>query len=438
MPAAVQMTGVVTVEGEPTTIAQYFHEVRQVPLLSHDGEIALAEQIQEGTRHWQETVVQRLLHVPFLLACRARLRRGLMPIDALCLPEQAPSLAALLTILEQVQRLRCQMRQAVQRRAAGATDTVASMRALRAAMQAVLQPCVWQPAFLQHAWTRFDASMAAVSPTQQQRQARRFVSTLGYSLPTLQRLWQALHALQTRIGRAKHELTTRNLRLVISIAREFAYTGLPLTDLIQEGNIGLMRAVEKFDYRRNLKFSTYAVWWIKQAIRRAVFEQGALIRVPEYMYESARQVSKSRATLSMSLGRLPTSGEIAAHLAMPLERVERTLTMGYEPLSLDRPVAEDDQRPLGERLADVNAVDGPEVVVQQDLVQHTHQALEGLTPREAEVIRRHFGLQGHPEETLRQIGIDLHLSHERVRQIEAGALAKLKRQSAPLRIFLEP
>jgi len=142
--------------------------------------------------------------------------------------------------------------------------------------------------------------------------------------------------------------------------------------------------------------------------------------------------------LSTALGRVPTPGEIAEHLAMPLERVERTLTLGYEPISLDRPVAEDDKRVLGERLADAKAEMGQEIVLQRDLVHQTHEALASLTPREAEVIRRHFGLQGHPEETLREIGLDLRLSHERVRQIEAEALAKLKRQSAPLRIFLEP
>jgi RNA polymerase sigma factor (sigma-70 family) len=400
--------------------------------------MTLAQQIQDGTQQWRNELLQRLLHVPWLLACRARLRRGIMPLDAVCLPEGGLAFDETMAVLDQLQRLRCQMRQLVQQRAHGDAATLAYMHTLRTAIRALLQPLVWQPLFLQQAWSRFDTTMAAASPDRQHRQATRFLSTLGYNLRTLQRIWHTLHRLQTRVERAKQELTTRNLRLVISVAREFAYTGLPLTDLIQEGNIGLMRAVEKFDYRRNLKFSTYAVWWIKQAIRRAVFEQGTLIRIPEYMYESARQVSKSREALMTALGRTPTPGEIAEHLAMPLDRVERTLALGHEPISLDRPVAEADKRPLGERLADTKAEVGQETLLQQDLVDHTHRALEGLTPREAEVIRRHFGLHGQPEETLRQIGLDLHLSHERVRQIEAEALAKLKRQGAPLRSFLEP
>jgi RNA polymerase sigma factor (sigma-70 family) len=424
-------------EIEPSTIAHYFHEVRRFPLLSHEGEMSLAQQIQEGTQQWRGALLQRLLHVPLLLACRARLRRGSMPLEAVCLSEHVPAFDAMQTLLDQLQRVRCQMRQCMQP-PGGMLEVDAHPHALRAAMRTLLQPLVWQPAFLQQAWARFDMTMAAASPARQQRQAARFVSTLGYNLQTLQRLWHTLHHLQARVERAKQELTTRNLRLVISVAREFTYTGLPLTDLIQEGNIGLMRAVEKFDYRRNLKFSTYAVWWIKQAIRRSVFEQGALIRVPEYMHESARQVSKSREALTTTLGRVPTTDEIALHLDMPLERVERTLVLGHEPVSLDRPVTEEDKRTLGDRLADSNAWVGQETVLQQDLVDHTHRALEGLTPREAEVIRRHFGLHGQPEETLRQIGLDLHLSHERVRQIEAEALAKLKRQSAPLHVFLEP
>src|SRR5215470_2913084 len=440
-PAAAEVQGTLptaSTEVEPSIIAHYFQEVRRFPLLSHQGEMALAQQIQEGTQQWRDELLQRLLHVPLLLACRARLRRGSMPIEAVCLPEHAPAFGDLVALLDQLQRLRCQMRQLVQQDVERNTETLAQMQALRAAMRTLLQPLVWQPLFLRQAWTRFDTAMAAASPARQHRQASRFLSTLGYSLRTLQRLWHMLHRLQTRAESAKQELVARNLRLVISVAREFTYTGIPLTDLIQEGNIGLMRAVDKFDYRRNLKFSTYAVWWIKQSIRRAVFEQGTLIRVPEYMYESARQVSKSREALTTTLGRSPTPGEIATHLAMPLERVERTLALGHEPVSLDRPVAEEDKRTLGEVLADTKAWVGQESIVQQELVDRTHRALEGLTPREAEVIRRHFGLHGQPEETLRQIGLDLHLSHERVRQIEAEALAKLKRQGAPLRIFLEP
>jgi RNA polymerase primary sigma factor len=236
---------------------------------------------------------------------------------------------------------------------------------------------------------------------------------------------------------AKQEMITRNLRLVISVAREFSYSGLPLTDLIQEGNIGLMRAVEKFDYQRNLKFSTYAIWWIKQTMRRAAFEQAAMIRVPEYMYESIRRVHKALPTLTTSLGRQPTASEMAQHLELPVERVERGMSLVGEPISLDQPMTRNGEKSLNEVVADTRAETNIETLMQQDLQHYTQRALDSLRPREAEVIRRRFGLHGKPSETLRQIGNDLHLSHERVRQIEAEALTKLKQQSAILRDFLD-
>jgi RNA polymerase primary sigma factor len=362
----------------------------------------------------------------------------MMPVTALCLPEQMPALADLSATLDQLQRLRCQMRQIMATSGQPQASRNTQIRDLQAAMQCLLAPFSWQPTFLQQAWVRFDASMAAASPVRQRRQARRFMSTLGYTLGGLQTLWRTLHHLQTRVERAKQEMITRNLRLVISVAREFSHTGMPMTDLIQEGNIGLMRAVDKFDYRRNLKFSTYAIWWIKQAMRRAVFEQSTLIRIPEYMHESARLVYRHLPVLAAELGRPPTALEMAQRLAMPVERVERSLALVSEPVSLDQPLADEDKRTLSDRLADTNASTTQEVLVQQDLIDHTQRALAGLDPREAEVIRRRFGLHGQPGETLRQIGLGLHLSHERVRQIEAEALAKLKQQGATLRVFLEP
>ena len=425
-------------ETELTLIAQYFRDVRRYPLLSHDREITLAQHIQEGSRHWQDMVRQHGLHIPLLLAWRARLRRGLCPIEALCTATHADDLPQLLAMLDRLQRLRCQMRQYVQqqinRRIAKDGEAI---RTLRAEMVALVDTWEWQPAFLHQVWSRFDTAMATASPARQRRQVARYLSTLGYSLAELRALWRSLHQLITQVEQAKQEMITRNLRLVVSVAREFSYLGLPLTDLIQEGNIGLMRAVDKFDYRRNLKFSTYAIWWIKQAMRRAVFEQSALIRIPEYMYESGRRVAKGQQELTSALGRLPTAQEIAQHLDMPVARVERSLELVREPVSLDRPLWDDETRTLGEVLSDIQATNSQELLAQQALIDHTHRALEELSPREAEVIRRRFGLHGKPGETLRQIGEDLHLSHERVRQIEAEALGKLKRQSASLQGFLE-
>ncbi len=426
-----------TVGAEPSTITQYFQDVRRFSLLTHEREIALARTIQEGTRQWREALQQHLLHVPLLLACRARLRRGMMPLADLCGAEQMPALQDFVTILDHLQRLRCQMRQEIQSDPAVGEDTAARIATLRGTMQTLLAPFTWQPMFLQQAWGRFDTAMAAASPTRQRQQARRFLTTLGHTLAALRTVWRRLHRLYDSVESAKQEMITRNLRLVISVAREFHHSGMQLTDLIQEGNIGLMRAVDKFDYRRNLKFSTYAIWWIKQAMRRAVFEQSALIRIPEYMYESARLVYRNMPALISELGRTPTPTEVAQRLAMPVERVERSLALVSEPISLDQPLADEDRRTLSDRLADPHLPLSADALVQQDLIDQTHRVLAELEPREAEVIRRRFGLHGQPGETLRQIGVGLHLSHERVRQIEAEALAKLKRQGATLRVFLE-
>lgn len=426
-------------EPDLTLIAHYFRDVRRYPLLSHAGEMALARQIQEGGRQWRDDLVHHLLHVPLLLAWRARVRRGLLPVSAIGDPETLPPLAEVLSTLEHLHRLRCRMRQLVQERSAPvvATPTVTT---LRAAMQALLASWSWQPTFLDQAWTRFATAMAA-APARQHRQVGRYRSTLGYSLEELRAVWRTLHHLDTGVERAKQEMMTGNLRLVISIAREFSQTSVPLPDLIQEGNIGLMRAVDKFDYRRQLKFSTYAVWWIRQAMYRAVYAQSGLIHIPEYLRDCVRRVRRSQPGLASALGRAPTAQDLAQHLDLPVERVERSLALVREPISLDRPRWGEETRPLREVLADVQAnpsQDVQDVLVQQALSAHLQRALDGLTPREAEVMRRRFGLHGKPEEHLRQIGKDLHLSHERVRQIEAEALAKLRQHRAPLHVFLEP
>lgn len=424
---------------EEATMSNYFRDIRRFPLLSHEHELTLARQIQEGRAEWRKRLLHHLLPIPLVLAYRARLRSGSQTPDSIWKPKSLPSLPEVLSVLDRLQQLRCDMRLVVHKHGGGCLDagTAQTASALRAQMRRLLAPWTWEPRFLHEAWIRFTTGMDAGSERRQQRQVRRYISTLGYSLSELRVLWCTLDKLATGVEQAKQEMVTRNLRLVVSVAWEFSQFGLPLTDLIQEGNIGLMRAVDRFDYRRNLKFSTYAIWWIKQAMRRAIYDQSTLIRIPEYMYESSRRVAHVKQELASELGRLPTSGEIAQHLAMPVARVERSLELVREPISLDRPAWGDDRQSIGEFLADTRTHSSQELLVQQALVDHTHRALADLTPREAEVIRRRFGLHGKPGETLREIGDELHLSHERVRQIEAQALSKLRDQNASLHVFLE-
>ena len=426
-------------ESEVSPISQYFRDLRGLPLLTHEREIALARQLREGKDAWRDKILHHLLHIPLVLACRARLHRDTMSVSDIWEPTDLPPYSEVRATLDHLQHLRCRMRHHMQ--AGPVTHSASDVRMtnkLRTEMRHLLAPWPWRRRFLREAWQRFDTAMATPSSARQYRQVRRYITTLGYNLSELRVLWSALHHCTTGVERAKQEMITRNLRLVVSVARQFMHSGIPLTDLIQEGNIGLMRAVDKFDHRRNLKFSTYAIWWIKQAIRRAVFEQSTLIRIPEYMHDSVRQVYKTQQSLSLELGRLPTVQEVAQHLAMPIGRVERSLALVREQVSLDRPLRQDTSQTLSDILADTQTGDLQERMMQQALIDHTHRALESLTPRQAEVIRRRFGLHGESSETLRQIGDHLHLSHERVRQIEVEALGILKQCGATLQGFLEP
>jgi RNA polymerase primary sigma factor len=305
---------------------------------------------------------------------------------------------------------------------------VQTIPALRATMRAVLHGWDWQPKFLQQAWQRFDTTMTLAAANPQSCYTARYMTSLGYSMGELCLLWQDMQALHTLLEQAKHEMVTRNLRLVVSVACKFQHIGLPLSDLIQEGTIGLMRAVDGFDYQRNLKFSTYAIWWIRQAIHRAGNTQ-TLLRLPEYLRHSSRQVRQAHDIFVTQHGRVPSAQEIAQHLDIPVERVERSLENSLEPISIDSPLPRQ-ERALSDLLPDTRLPTSHEILVQHKLRRHTQRALACLTPREADIICRRFGLGDYPAETLEQIGRDLHISRERVRQIANEALDKLKRHEA--------
>jgi RNA polymerase sigma factor (sigma-70 family) len=435
---AVDVLSALPVKDMPSIMTQYFRDVGRFSLLSHERETMLARQINEGRQQWRDLLQHHLLYVPSLLACQARLRRGTLSISVIWTVHNAPSRTELAVLLDRLQQVRGRMRQLVKSPSHHQADAAAmqTAAALCADMRTLLQPWSWHPAFLQRAWIGFDRAMAASLAARQCRRLARFTMTLGYSLGELRAVWQQLRDLYAQVEGAKQEMITRNLRLVISVARKFR-TNLPLIDLIQEGNIGLIRAVEKYDYRRNVKFSTYAVWWIKQAMRRVVFNHSTLIRTPEYMLVSIPQVYKAQQRLATELGRAPTVQEIAEHLGIPRKQVERSMVPVREPISLDHPFASEHTSSFINVLPDSKAVSSQEFLEQQDLAEHIERVLHKLTSREAEVIRRRFGLHARPTETLRQVGLRLHLSHERVRQIEVDALAKLKQQGTILRDFVQ-